>query len=353
MPLACVIRPTEYPLLSHGERLLIARESRAPEAPKPRLLDRVREAIRARHYSRRTEKTYVAWIRRYIFFHGKRHPAELGAREITEFLSALAVKDKVAASTQNQALSALLFLYRAVLAQDVPWLDDLVRAKRPERLPVVLTRDEVRAVLDRLHGVPLLMVLLLYGAGLRLLECARLRIKDVDFVSNQIVVRDGKGFKDRVTMLPASVKGCLAQHLDPVRRQHQFDLERGAGWVEPPYALKREYPGAGREWAWQWVFPATRIYVDRVTGERRRHHLHESVLQRAVKEAVRSAGIAKPATCHTFRHSFATHLLEDGHDIRTVQELLGHRDVGTTMIYTHVLNRGPPGVRSPADRMFM
>ena len=230
-------------------------------------------------------------------------------------------------------------------------LDDLVRAKRPERLPVVLTRDEVRAVLDRLHGVPLLMVLLLYGAGLRLLECARLRIKDVDFVSNQIVVRDGKGFKDRVTMLPASVKAGLAQHLDRVRRQHQFDLERGAGWVELPYALKRKYPSAGREWPWQWVFPATRIYVDRVTGERRRHHLHESVLQRAVKDAVRRAGIAKPASCHTFRHSFATHLLEDRHDIRTVQELLGHCDVSTTQIYTHVLNRGPSGVQSPADRM--
>src|SRR5262245_6200322 len=315
MALARMIRPIAYPLLSQGERLLIAREARVPEAPKPRLLDRVREAIRARHYSRRTEKTYVAWIRRYILFHGKRHPAGMGAREITDFLSALAVRDKVAASTQNQALSALLFLYRAVLAQDVPWLDELIRAKRPERLPVVLTRDEVRAVLDRLHGVPLLMALLLYGAGLRLLECARLRIKDVDFGSNQIVVRDGKGFKDRVTMLPASVKAGLAQHLDRVRRQHQSDLDRGAGWVELPYALNRKYPSAGREWGWQWVFPATRIYVDRVTGERRRHHLHESVLQRAVKDAVHRAGITKPASCHTFRHSFATHLLEDRHDI--------------------------------------
>jgi integron integrase len=281
-----------------------------PTGPsKPRLLDRVRDAIRSRHYSRRTEKTYVAWIRRYILFHGKRHPAEMGAHEITQFLSALAVKDKVAASTQNQALSALLFLYRAVLEQDVPWLDDLARAKRPERLPVVLTRDEVRAVLDRLHGVPLLMALLLYGAGLRLLECARLRIKDVDFASNQIVVRDGKGFKNRVTMLPGAVKANLARHIEGVRRQHQLDLERRAGWVELPDALRRKYPSAGREWAWQWVFPATRIYVDRLTGERRRHHLHESVLQRAVKDAVRRAGIAKPASCHTFRHSFATHLL--------------------------------------------
>ena len=327
-------------------------EAGPPTPPKPRLLDRVREAVRARHCSRRTEKTYVAWIRRYILFHGKRHPAQMGPVEITQFLSWLAVKEKVAASTQNQALSALLFLYRAVLEQDLPWLDGVVRAKRPERLPVVLTRGEVRAVLDRLHCVPRLMGLLLYGAGLRLLECARLRIKDVDFASNQIVVRDGKGHKDRVTMLPAAVKAGLARHLDGVRRQHELDIERGAGWVELPDALRRKYPSAGREWAWQWVFPATRIYVDRLTGERRRHHLHESVLQRTVKEAVRRAGIAKPASCHTFRHSFATHLLEDRHDIRTVQELLGHSDVSTTQIYTHVLSRGPSGVQSPADRMF-
>jgi integron integrase len=324
----------------------------APFAPKPRLLDRVREAVRSRHYSRRTEKTYVAWIRRFILFHGKRHPAEMGQSEITQFLTALAVKDRVAASTQNQALSALLFLYREVFQQDLPWLDGVVRARRPERLPVVPTRDEVRAVLDRLHGVPRLMALLLYGAGLRLLECARLRVKDVDFASNQIVVRDGKGQKDRVTMLPAAVKGDLSRHLEAVRRQHGLDVERGAGWVELPDALRRKYPSAGREWAWQWVFPATRIYLDPATGERRRHHLHESVLQRAVKDAVRRAGIPKPASCHTFRHSFATHLLEDRHDIRTVQELLGHSDVSTTMIYTHVLNRGPAGVQSPADRMF-
>ena len=294
----------------------------------------------------------MAWIRRYILFHGKRHPAQMGPVEITQFLSWLAVKEKVAASTQNQALSALLFLYCAVLEQDLPWLDGVVRTKRPERLPVVLTRGEVRAVLDRLHGEPRLMGLLLYGAGLRLLECARLRIKDVDFASNQIVVRDGKGHKDRVTMLPAAVKAGLAGHLDGVRRQHELDVERGAGWVELPDALRRKYPSAGREWAWQWVFPATRIYVDRLTGERRRHHLHESVLQRTVTEAVRRAGIAKPASCHTFRHSFAAHLLEDRHDIRTVQELLGHSDVSTTQIYTHVLNRGPSGVQSPADRMF-
>jgi integron integrase len=295
----------------------------------------------------------VHWTKRYIVFHGKRHPAEMGAPEVTEFLTALAVRDKVAASTQNQALSALLFLYRHVLGVELPWLDDLVRAKRPQRLPVVLTREEIRAVLGRLEGVSRLMAIILYGAGLRLLECCRLRIQDVDFATNEIVIRDGKGGKDRMTMLPAAVKTELVRHVARVREQHQADLRQGAGWVELPGALARKYPNAGREWRWQWIFPATRIYVDRLTGQRRRHHLHESVLQRAVKDAVRAAGIAKRATCHTFRHSFATHLLEEGHDIRTVQELLGHRDVTTTMLYTHVLNRGPAGVRSPADRMFL
>jgi len=295
----------------------------------------------------------VHWIKRYIFFHGKRHPMEMGAAEVAQFLTSLAVEDKVAASTQNQALSALLFLYREVLGVELPWLDDVVRAKRPQYLPVVLTRAEVRAVLGRLDGVPRLMAILLYGAGLRLLECCRLRVKDVDFAANQLVVRDGKGQKDRVTMLPAAVKAALAAHIERVRQQHQADLRQGAGWVELPGALARKYQNAGREWGWQWFFPATRIYVDRVSGQRRRHHLHESVLQRAVKDAVRAAGITKQATCHTFRHSFATHLLEESHDIRTVQELLGHRDVSTTMIYTHVLNRGPAGVRSPADRMFL
>jgi integron integrase len=334
----------------HEERFASSQNG-ATGAPQPRLLDRVREAIRTHHYSRRTEKAYVAWIRRYIFFHGKRHPAEMGAPEITRFLTSLAVDRKVAASTQNQALSALLFLYREVLQQEVPWLDGVVRARRPQRLPVVLTRDEVRTVLKRLDGPPRLMALLLYGAGLRLLECARLRVKDIDFPSNQIIVRAGKGNQDRVTMLPAAVKTDLARHLESVRRQHQLDFERGAGWVELPHALARKYPNAGRDWSWQWVFPATRIYLDRLTGERRRHHLHESVLQRAIKNALRQSGIAKRASCHTFRHSFATHLLEDGHDIRTVQELLGHTDVSTTMIYTHVLNRGPSAVRSPADRL--
>jgi integron integrase len=315
-------------------------------APKPRLLDRVRATSRARHFSRRTEKAYVAWIRRYIVFHDKRHPADMGAPEVTRFLSSLAVDGKVAASTQNQALSALLFLYGEVLAVDLPWMDEIVRAKRPQRLPVVLTRDEVRAVLRRLEGTPRLMAFLLYGAGLRLLEYCHLRVQDVNFGTNQIVVRSGKGDKDRVTMLPGVVKPHLARHLQHVREQHRCDLEAGAGWVELPTALARKYPKV-----WQWVFPATRTYVDRLTGERRRHHLHESVLQRAVRQAVWRAGIAKRAGPHTLRHSFATHLLEDGRDIRTVQELLGHRDVSTTQIYTHVLNRGPSGVRSPLDGM--
>jgi integron integrase len=327
-------------------------EAPAPGLRGPRLLDRVRAALRARHYSYRTEDSYVAWIRRYIVFNGKRHPSEMGAPEVTAFLTSLAIDSLVAASTQNQALSAILFLYRDVLGVGLPWLDEVVRAKRPARLPVVLSRDEVRAMLDRLEGVPRLMACLLYGAGLRVLECCRLRVQDVDFAANQIVVRSGKGDKDRVTMLPAVVKSDLGQHLAAVRIQHHHDLTAEAGWVALPTALLRKYPNAGREWVWQWVFPATRFYRDRLTGQVRRHHLHESVLQRAVKDAVRRAGIAKRGSPHTLRHSFATHLLEDGHDIRTVQELLGHRDVTTTMIYTHVLNRGPAGVRSPADRMF-
>jgi integron integrase len=331
--------------------MLAVHETSATPYQGPRLLDRVRDAIRARHYSRETEKAYVHWIKRYIFFHSKRHPADMGAPEVARFLTSLAVDARVASSTQNQALNAIVFLYRIVLGQQLPWLDDVVRAKGPQRLPVVLTREEVRAVLDRLDGSPKLMTLLLYGAGLRLLECVTLRVKDVDFGRNQITVRSGKGARDRVTMLPASARPGLLRHLEARRAQHQGDVARGAGWVELPTALGRKYPAAGREWAWQWVFPATRFYVDRLTGQRRRHHLHETVVQRAVRRALRLAGIAKHASCHTFRHSFATHLLEDGHDIRTVQELLGHRDVSTTMIYTHVLNRGPAAVRSPADRL--
>lgn len=275
----------------------------------------------------------------------------MGAAEVTRYLSSLATAGRVAASTQNQALSALLFLYREVLQIEMPWLDDIVRARRPIRLPEVLTRDEVRAIIRQLHGPSRLMAILLYGSGLRLLECARLRVKDLDFARHQLTVRVGKGDKDRVTTLPVTVEVELTRHLAAVKQQHEADLRQGAGWVELPWALARKYPNAGREWPWQWVFPASRSYVDHATGQRRRHHLHESVLQRAVKEAARFAGISKRATCHTLRHSFATHLLEDDRDIRTVQELLGHRDVATTMVYTHVLNRGPAGVRSPADRM--
>ncbi len=331
--------PFSYVVLSEGTRrgsVFTVRESSAAGPPKPRLLDRVRAALRIRHYSRRTEEAYVAWIRRYILFHGKRHPVEMGAPELTRFLSSLAVDGKVAASTQNQALSALLFLYREVLDLEVPWLDDVVRAKRPQRLPGVLTREEVRAVLRPLEGVPRLMAHLLYGAGLRLLECCRLRVQDVDFATNRIVVRTGKGDEDRVTMLPQVVKADLARPLEGVREQHARDLQYGAGWVDLPTALARKYPNAGRECGWQWVFPATRLYVDRDTRQRRRHHLHESVLQRVVKGAVRRAGIAKRATPHTLRHSFATHLLEGGADLRSVQEMLGHSDISTTQIYTHL-----------------
>jgi integron integrase len=272
--------------------VLTVRESARPIG-KPRFLDTVRDALRARHYSRRTEEAYVAWIRRHTVFSGERHPAQMGAREVTAFLTWLAVERHVAASTQNQALAAMLFLYRSVLVIELPWLDELVRARRPERLPVVLSRDEVQLVLQALHGVPRLMACLLYGAGLRLLECCRLRVQDVDLAANQILVRAGKGDKDRVTMLPAMVKASLVRHMEHAHAQHARDLIRGARSVELPSALARKYPNAAREWRWQWVFPATRIYVDSATGERRRHHLHESVLQRAVKEAVLRAGITK------------------------------------------------------------
>jgi len=321
----------------------------APDSAQPRLLDRVREAIRTRHYSRRTERAYAGWIRRFVLFHGKRHPQEMGEAEVTAFLSHLATRRHVSASTQNQALSALLFLYRVVLGRDLGWLDHLVRAKRPTRVPTVLSRGEVTALLGELDGTARLVASLLYGAGLRLLEGLRLRVKDLDFERNEITVRDGKGRKDRVTLLPAAAREPLRRHLERVRRLHERDLARGLGSVALPDALARKYPTARRELGWQWVFPATSHYQDRATGERRRHHLHESVIQRAVKEAARRARVAKPATCHTLRHSFATHLLEAGYDIRTIQELLGHRDVSTTMIYTHVLNRGGRGVKSPLD----
>ena len=317
----------------------------------PPLLTQVRRAIRLRHYSARTEEAYVWWVRRFVRFCGLRHPRELGEGDVTRFLSSLALDHRVAASTQNQALSALVFLYGEVLRSPVGWLTALVRAKRPARMPVVLTRDEVRAVLDRLPGVCWLVGAVLYGTGMRLLEALRLRVKDVDFAANEIIVRGGKGDRDRVTMLPERLKGPLLHHLAEVRRQHERDVGEGAGWVELPGALALKYPSAGREWGWQWVFPATRLYVERASAERRRHHLHESVVQRAFRYAKRAAGIVKAASCHTLRHSFATHLLEAGYDIRTVQELLGHRDVRTTMIYTHVLRRGGLGVRSPADSL--
>ena len=317
----------------------------------PKLLEQVRAAIRVHHFSRRTEDAYTTWIRRFIIFHRKRHPRDMGAPEVSLFLSSLAGKERVSASTQNQALAALLFLYREVLGQDLPWLEGITRAKSPQRLPVVLTRSEVRTLMSNLAGVPRLMAMTLYGTGMRVMECCTLRIKDIDFERNQITVRSGKGGKDRVTVLPATLKTSLRAQLAAARRLHEQDLLHGGGWTELPGALARKYPNAGQEWMWQWVFPATRTYWDPATGQRRRHHLHESVLQRCFKKAVRDARINKPATCHTLRHSFATHLLEDGYDIRTVQELLGHRDVSTTMIYTHVLNRGPGAVLSPADNL--
>jgi integron integrase len=308
----------------------------------------VQHELRARHASRRTEESYVHWVRRFAAFHG-RHPRELGAAEITAFLNHLAVEGRVAASTQNQALNALVFLYRRVLGTDAPRLEGLVRAKQPRRLPVVLTPEEVGALLRRLDGASRLVASLLYGSGLRLLEALTLRVKDLDFASGEIRVRDGKGRKDRVVPLPRSIREALLAHLERVRELHARDCELGFGMVDLPGALARKYPAASREWAWQWVFPATTRYLDAATGLERRHHLHETAVQRAVTRAVRRAGLAKHASCHTLRHSFATHLLVRGYDIRTVQELLGHTNVKTTMVYTHVLNKSGLGVRSPLD----
>lgn len=315
----------------------------------PKLLDRVRERIRFKHYSIRTEDSYVQWIRRFILFHGKRHPSEMGAVEVEAFLTHLAVEGNVAASTQNQARSALLFLYKEVLGSELPWLNNVEQARKPRRLPVVLTEDEVRDVLANLEGVHWLVAALLYGAGLRLMEALRLRVQDVDFKRREVLVRNGKGFKDRVTMLPDKLAGRLQSHLATVRFLHEKDLAEGFGEVHLPYALDRKYPHAGTSWGWQYVFPSGNRSLDPRTGKTRRHHLDEQTIQRAVKQAVRTAGVVKPATPHTLRHSFATHLLQKGQDIRTVQELLGHEDVQTTMIYTHVLNRGGRGVTSPLD----
>jgi integron integrase len=316
----------------------------------PRLLDQVREKLRRLGLARRTEEAYVGWIRRFIIAHDRRHPSAMGALEVEAFLTHLATHGQVAAATQNQALSALLFLYREVLGIELPWMDEIRRAKRPERLPVVLTRCEVDAVLGELQGIAWLMASLLYGSGLRLMECVRLRAKDIDFARHEVTVRQGKGGKDRRTMLPARLAAPLRAQLDEAQRVHQRDLAAGFGEVWLPHALARKYKGAAREWGWQYAFPADRRSVDPRSGVVRRHHVDESMLQRAVKNAVRRARIAKPATCHTLRHSFATHLLEAGYDIRTIQELLGHKDVATTQIYTHVLNRGGAGVLSPLDR---
>jgi integron integrase len=317
----------------------------------PTLIGRLRAVLRARHYSPRTEEAYVAWVRRFIRFSAGRHPRELGHAGVARFISSLASDGRVSASTQNQALSSLLFLYRDVLGEPLTLGDEAVRAKRPARLPAVLTRAEVKAVLAELDGTKRLIAVLLYGAGLRLLECLQLRIKDIDLEGHKLTVRGGKGAKDRITMLPVAARESLLAHMAVRRREHAADLARGGGTVDLPGALGRKYPNAGRSWIWQYVFAAVRPHRIGATGQWQRHHLHESVMQRAVKEAVLKAGISKRASCHTFRHSFATHLLEDGYDIRTVQELLGHEDVSTTMIYTHVLNRGVRGVRSPADAL--
>jgi integron integrase len=318
---------------------------------KIRLLDQVRHRIRARHYSYsyRTEKTYVGWIRRYVLFHGTQHPRDMGGREIEKFLTDLAVTRSVSAATQNQALAALLFLYQEVLAIPIPWLENIVRARRPIRLPVVLSRIEVRAILAKLRGDHWLVASLLYGSGLRLMEGLRLRLKDMDLQARQLVVRNGKGAKDRVTMIPESLVNPLNVKLAQVRERHEVALELGYGGVELPFALSRKYPGAHLDIGWQYVFPAPQPSRDPRSGAWRRHHLHEASVQRQVKQAIQSAKILKPSSCHTFRHSFATHLIESGYDIRTVQELLGHSSVKTTMIYTHVLNRGGLGVVSPID----
>lgn len=329
----------------------MASSSSMGEPERPRLLDQVRAAVRVRHFSRRTEDAYVHWIRRFIVFHGTRHPRELGAEHVSRFLTWLAVEQHVSASTQNQALSGILFLYRHVLQRPLGEVLAPPRARMPTRVPVVLTPSEVRAVLDRLDGVPQLVAMLLYGAGLRLQECLSLRVKDVDLERREITVRRGKGQKDRRVMLPDAVREGLGRHLAQVRQVHARDMADGYGRVVLPDALARKFPNASAEWAWQFVFPAGRICRNEQYGPPSRYHLHESAVQRAVTQAARDAGLSKRVGCHTFRHSFATHLLESGSDIRTVQELLGHADVSTTMVYTHVLNRGGLGVRSPLDRI--
>jgi len=322
-----------------------------PAAPNPpKLLDQVRDKIRVKHYSIRTETQYLQWIKRFILFHGKRHPKDMDAIEVEAFLTNLAVEGSVSASTQNQALSALLFLYREVLGINLPWMDTMVRAKKSQRLPVVLTRAEVALVLERMDGGYGLMARLLYGTGMRLMECVRLRVKDVDFAQREILIRDGKGAKDRVTMLPDVLMQILQEHLVKRRQLYEDDLAKDRAEVFLPDALARKYPNAANGWAWQYMFSSGSYSVDPRSGRNRRHHIDEKLLQRAMKRAVAASGVVKLATPHTLRHSFATHLLESGYDIRTVQELLGHSDVSTTMIYTHVLNKGGRGVVSPLDR---
>jgi integron integrase len=317
----------------------------------PKLLEQVSAKMRVKHYSLRTEKSYIDWIKRYIWHHGKRHPKDMGAAEVEAFLTHLAVERNVSASTQNQAKSALLYLYKEVLGVELPWLDNVTQAKVPQRLPVVLTQAEVQAVLSGIDGTMWLISSLLYGSGLRIMEALRLRVKDVDFARREILVREGKGFKDRVTMLPVSLVEPLKAHLLKVQALHQYDLSAGHGEVFMPMALDRKYPTAGSDWIWQYCFPSVKLSVDPLSKKIRRHHADEKTVQRAVKKAVKLAGIIKLATPHTLRHSFATHLLAGGYDIRTVQELLGHSDVATTMIYTHVLNKGGKGVSSPLDNL--
>jgi len=321
-----------------------------PEArPAPKLFPLIIERLRVKHYSKRTEEAYVQWIKRYILHHSKRHPREMGVAEVEDFLTHLAVARNVSASTQNQAKSALLFLYKEVLEMELPWLENVTQAKTPKRMPVVLNKQEVQALLNRLDGTMWLIGSLLYGSGLRVMECLRLRVKDIDFVKREILVREGKGFKDRVTMLPAALVEPLKQHLTKVQALHDEDLAAGFGEVYMPMALDKKYPNGGREWSWQYVFPSIKRSIDPLTNKIRRHHADEKTVQRAVKKATKAGNLTKLATPHTLRHSFATHLLEGGYDIRTVQELLGHSDVSTTMIYTHVLNKGGRGVSSPLD----
>ena len=314
-----------------------------------KLLDQVRDTVRLKHYSIRTEHSYVGWIKRYILYHDKRHPKDMREKEIEDFLTHLAVDLKVASSTQNQAFNALLFLYRQVLKIELKESINAIRARKPQKLPTVLTKSEALKLIAAMNSIYSLMATMMYGSGLRLMECLRLRVKDVDFAADQIMVRDGKGLKDRVTVLPKTIVPALTAHLEKVKMIHDNDLKDGLGSVYLPNALHRKYKNAAREWGWQYVFPSKNVSKDTRSGAFRRHHMHESTIHKAVKRAARLAGISKRVSCHTFRHSFATHLLEADYDIRTVQELMGHSDVATTMIYTHVLNRPGVTVKSPAD----